>query len=89
MQVQTVGFGPAVIAMRTATGPTGPWSSSDTLYRPREFDEPEVAIYQGKAHPHLTGADLVLTYSTSSFEFQNIVEDTTLYYPRFVRLFVE
>jgi len=27
-----------------------------------------IKIYQGKAHPHLIGADLILTDSTNSFE---------------------
>jgi hypothetical protein len=43
-------------------------------------------IYQGKAHPYLTGADLILSYSTNSLDFQNLIDDDAIYYPRFVRL---
>jgi hypothetical protein len=43
-------------------------------------------IYAAKAHPELTGSDLVLTYATNSFDFGRHLSDSLLYYPRFVRL---
>jgi hypothetical protein len=86
LQVQSVGFGQAVLSLRSATRLTGPWSSGVTVYRPPELDKPRIMIYQGKAHPYLTGADLILSYSTNSFDFQNLIDDTAIYYPRFVRL---
>jgi len=84
--VQTVGFGPAVLALRKAPELTGPWTEPEIIYRPPEFSRPNIMIYAGKAHPQLKGADLVLTYTTNSsdlFEFS----DSLIYYPRFVRLF--
>ncbi len=86
LQVQSVGFGPAVLTMRSAAFLTGPWGGADTLYRPPEFDRAGIMIYQGKAHPQLSGADIVLTYSTNHFHFQSQIEDSMIYYPRFVRL---
>ncbi len=86
LQVQTVGFGSAAVTLRSAAKLTGPWSEPDTLYRPPELSKPGILIYAGKAHPHLRGADLVLTYATNSFDFQELVRDTTIYYPRFVRV---
>lgn len=87
LQIQCMGFGPADITMREAGRLVGPWSDPKKLYHPPEFDKPRIMIYQGKAHPGLTGADLVLTYSTNSFDFQNLINDGEIYYPRFVRLF--
>jgi hypothetical protein len=84
--VQTVGFGSADLAIRFATELTGPWSSARTFYRPPENDRPNIMIYSAKAHPHFVGADLVLTYSTNTFKFQEHLTDSSIYYPRFVRL---
>lgn len=86
LQVQTMGFGPAVLVLRSAEDLTGPWSEPDTLYTPPESSRPNVMIYAGKAHPQLHGADLVLTYATNSFEVSELFSDTLIYYPRFVRL---
>ena len=43
-------------------------------------------IYSAKAHPQLTGADLVLTYATNTFQFAEHLTDGSIYYPHFVRL---
>jgi hypothetical protein len=43
-------------------------------------------IYSAKAHPELAGADLVLTYSTNTFQFSEHLTDSLIYYPRFLRL---
>ncbi len=84
--VQTQGFGPADVMMRAAPTLTGPWSEPRLIYRPPEYYRPNVMIYSVKAHSELTGADLVLTYSTNSFQFAEQLRDSLIYYPRFVRL---
>ncbi len=84
--VQTAGFGPADVMMRAAPLLTGPWSSLRMVYRPPEYYRPNVMIYAGKAHPQLTGADMILTYATNSFQFAEHGIDSLIYYPRFVRL---
>jgi hypothetical protein len=43
-------------------------------------------IYQGKAHPELEGAELVVTYGTNSFEFGDHLTQAWLHTPRFVRV---
>jgi len=86
LAVQTQGFGPADVMMRAAPALTGPWTQRQMLYRPPEYRRPNVMIYAGKAHPQLTGADLVLTYATNTFEFAEHLTDERIYYPRFVRL---
>jgi hypothetical protein len=84
--IQTMGFGPADIALRSAPALTGPWTAPRLLYRPSEYFRPNVMIYAAKAHPHLTGADLPLTYANNSFKFADHLRDESTYYPRFVRL---
>jgi hypothetical protein len=86
LEVHTVGFGPADVAMRAAPILTGPWSEPRMLYRPPEYYRPNVMIYSSKMHPQLVGADLALTYATNTFEFTEHLTDSVIYYPRFVRL---
>jgi len=86
LEVQSSGFGAADVAMRAAPALTGPWSAPRMIYRPPEYYRPNVMIYAGKAHPELSGADLVLTYATNSFEFGEVLTDSLSYYPRFIRL---
>jgi hypothetical protein len=86
ISVQTMGFGAADIMMRAAPSFTGPWSDLQMVYRPSEFYRPNIMIYAGKAHPELTGADLVLTYATNTFLFGEQLTDSLIYFPRFVRL---
>ena len=85
-EFQTVGFGPASIVRRTAPDLTGPWSAPDTVFTPPQAQFPRISIYQGKAHPYLEGADLVVTYNTNSFDFGDHLTQSWLYYPRFVKL---
>lgn len=86
VEYQTVGFGAAVIVRREASELTGPWSSPDTVFVPPQGQFSRIMLYQGKAHPHLAGADVVVTYCTNSFDFGDHVTEPWVYYPRFVRL---
>jgi hypothetical protein len=84
LSIQTVGFGACDVMMRTAPSLTGPWSALQLVYQPSEKSKPGVFIYAAKAHPEITGADLILTYNTNAPE-QTLIQDTTIYYPRLVR----
>ena len=84
--VQSVDFGASNIYCRTAKFFTGPWTDPVNIFEPPEKSKPNIMIYAAKAHPQLIGADVVLTYATNSFEFSDLASDTTIYYPRFVRL---
>jgi len=86
LSIQTAGFGSADVMIRAAPAFVGPWSSPRMLYRPSEYYRPNAMIYAAKAHPELTGADLVLTYATNTFKFGEHLTDSLIYYPRFVRL---
>jgi hypothetical protein len=86
LELQTNGFGAADVVIRSAPALTGPWTPQRLLYRPSEYYQPDIMIYAAKAHPQLSGADLVLTYATNSFRFEQSVGDSLIYYPRFLRL---
>jgi hypothetical protein len=85
LEIQTVGFGQADLGFRRAVSPVGPWTPVERFYRPEECGTSATLIYAAKAHPHMTGADLVLTYATNTLPFSRLVRRTDLYYPRFLR----
>jgi len=84
--VHTKGFGQAVVTMRASPTLTGPWSAPHILYQPPEHHQPNVMVYAGKAHPQLSGADLVVTYATNTGKFSEHLTNPLSYYPHFVRL---
>jgi hypothetical protein len=86
IEVQTVGFGAATLDVRSAPSFAGPWGSLSIVYTPPESYLPEVLVYAGKGHPELTGAELVATYAANSTSFATLIGDTSLYYPKFVRI---
>ena len=83
---QTLGFGPAVVVRRFASELPGPWSAPDTVFTPPQGQFPNILVYQGKAHAHLEGGALVVTYCTNSIDFADHLTQSWLYFPRFVRL---
>lgn len=86
VHVHSLGFGATTLAIATAPLLIGPWSQPVEVFRPPESSRAGAFVYAGKAHPELSGADLVATYAANSFDFEELVRDTSLYYPRFVRV---
>lgn len=88
LMVQTHGFGASVLAVSTASTLIGLWSGLQQFYRPPEADRDDIMIYSGKMHPMLTnsGSDFVASYCTNSKDFNRLVQDTSLYYPRILKV---
>ena len=78
----------ARIVGRFADAPQGPWSEPVLLYTSPEMKaDRKLFSYAGKAHPQLSGEnELVVSYCVNSFDFARVVNDPTLYWPRFVRV---
>jgi hypothetical protein len=74
------------LTVRVAPRLEGPWGEPRVVYTPPESGEPGRFLYAGKAHPHLRGADLWLTYVVNDHTPDRMVADESIYYPRFVRL---
>jgi hypothetical protein len=89
LEVQTIGFGPADLGFRVADTPTGEWTPIERFCRPQEYAMARILIYAAKAHPELTGAELVLTYATNTYPYARLVRRDDLYYPRFLRVRVK
>jgi hypothetical protein len=64
--VQLLGQGSSDLALRAAPQLVGSWSDPQMIYRPSESYRPGVSVFSARAHPELAGADLVLSYDTSS-----------------------
>lgn len=86
IEINSQGFGASTVVARSATNLEGHWSEPREIYRPAESNRPDAFVYAGKSHPELTGADVVVTYVANSSSFATLVRDTSIYYPRFVRL---
>ena len=86
VEVQSRGFGDTTIAVRLSPAVEGPFTAMRDAFHPPESTFPGVFVYAGKAHPELLGADLVATYAANAWDFARLVDDMSLYYPRFVRL---
>lgn len=79
------GFGSTNIVRRIADSPEGPWSKPEIVTRPEESERGDVLVYSAKAHPYLTGGEIIITYSSNSLDFDVLVEDVSIYFPRFLR----
>lgn len=86
LMVQTSGFGATKLSVRSAPEPWGPWTEPRDIARPPESFAKDAFVYAGKAHPELSGADLVATYVPSSNDGSPVDPEEQLYYPRFLRL---
>ena len=87
--VRSEGFGATTIVVSFAPSIEGPWSKPHFVFRPPESRGPDAFVYAAKGHPELTGADLIVTYATNTLSpdpLPTLIRETSLYYPRFVRL---
>lgn len=91
LAIEATGFGAADLNTRYADVLTGPWSKLEFVHAPALKAREGTLIYQGKAHPELRceGVDLVVTYCSNDLDFQRLVRDDEIYFPRFVKLMRE
>lgn len=87
VHVRSEGFGATTIVVSEAAAIEGPWSEPKVAFRPPESDRADTLVYAAKAHPELDAQGaLAVTYATNTTDFGALLRDTTIYYPRFVRL---
>ena len=86
IEVQTDGFGGANLATRDALLLEGAWSPLETLFRPLESNNPNTLVYSAKAHPELSGGATAITYCTNNTDWNALLNDPNIYFPRFVKL---
>lgn len=88
VHVRSDGFGASSIVESYADRPEGPWSTPKKVFRPPESDRANILVYAAKGHPELAaGGALAITYASNTLgDFAALVKDSSLYYPRFVRV---
>ena len=88
VHVRSDGFGATTIVVSYSDRVEGPWSTPQVVFRPPESDRSKILVYAAKGHPELAaGGALAIAYATNTLDdFAKLVNDTSLYYPRFVRL---
>ncbi len=77
------------IKIRFAESPIGPWSQPHPLYDSPERAWEGVFCYAGKAHPHLSKNELILTYASNTWKSEQVLRDARLYWPHFARVPME
>jgi hypothetical protein len=89
--VYTEGGMSARILARSALMPWGPWSAPRLVYEcPETGWDKKIFCYCAKAHPALAGpAELVISYSSNSFDFWQVAADARIYWPHFVRAAIQ
>lgn len=82
VQVQTYGFGAASLGIRLANHPQGPWSAPRMLYEPALKGIRQPFVYAAKAHPEQRGDGLCITYNVNSFDFSEVLQNQSIYFPK-------
>jgi len=79
------------IVMRTADAPEGPWGPPTILYHcPEMRISKAVFCYAAKAHPELSANnELLISYASNSQALSEVLNDSRLYCPRFIRVTFE
>lgn len=85
---QFEGFPVTPIGVRTAPALIGPWSPVKPFLSADELmpSSPGLMLYAAKAHPEQKCAGLALTYASNTHKLEQLLDSSSIYYPRFVRL---
>ena len=85
IQIQTYGFGKSSIGYRLAEQLQGPWSDSVIFYTPKLNHDKEFN-YTANAHPELKSTGILITYNINNFDFEQLVKDESIYFPKLIML---
>lgn len=86
IQIQSFGFGEGKIGMRMADSLNGNWTEPILFYTPQYPGVKKPFMYSAKSHPEITGDGIYITYNVNSFDFGELIENQSIYFPRFVRV---
>lgn len=89
IQVQTHGFGSEVtIGYRLADRLTGPWSDPVFFFTPQVQANTQF-VYTANAHPELHSDGLLITYNVNDLEFDNLLRNESIYFPKIITVSLE
>ena len=82
-------FSPEINAW-TACSPHGPWRRPQTIYETPESDPEDHFTYNAHGHPELSGdGELLISYNVNTFDFDELMDNPTIYRPKFISLELE
>ncbi|MCD4785933.1 MAG: DUF4185 domain-containing protein [Candidatus Eremiobacteraeota bacterium] len=77
------------IVMSSSENPYGPWDNPERIYKCPEADNKKgIFCYAAKAHPQLLHLknELIVTYITNTYDFKQLENDASLYWPIFIKI---
>ncbi|RJP73409.1 MAG: DUF4185 domain-containing protein [Ignavibacteriales bacterium] len=76
------------VALLEGESPLGPFGITQTIYNcPEVLIDPDIFIYNAKAHPNLSGKEkLLISYNVNSYSFTDHFVNADIYRPRFIYL---
>lgn len=84
IQIQSFGFGEGKIGIRMSDSLKGKWTEPFMIYTPDYQGINKPFMYSAKAHPELSGDGIYITYNINSFDFGELIENQTIYFPKFI-----
>ena len=84
IQIQSFGFGEGKIGIRMSDSLQGRWTEPYMFYTPEYPGVKKPFMYAAKAHPELQGDGIYITYNVNSFDFGELIENQTIYFPKFI-----
>ncbi|MBZ5856600.1 DUF4185 domain-containing protein [Flavihumibacter profundi] len=86
IQVQSFGFGEASLGLRMADSLGGKWTEPYLFYQPKYPGIKQPFMYAAKAHPEQKGDGLCITYNVNSFDFNEVLSNQSIYFPKTLRI---
>lgn len=85
---ECIPFPSKAISLYSGSSPWGPFDVKLCSYEVDEIDPASKHFtYSGKNHPHLQGdSDIVISYIINSFTFWDLWSQSTIYFPRFLKV---
>ncbi len=79
------------VAVRFGESPTGPFDFYQFIYDCPEVEiDPDVFVYNAKAHPHLSQtSSMLISYNVNTYDFWDHFSNADIYRPRFIELPLE
>jgi len=86
IQFQSFGFGETEIGIRMADSLQGPWTAPYIICKPTYPGVKQPFMYSVKAHPELDADGIYITYNVNSFDFTELADNQSIYFPAFLQL---
>lgn len=79
------------VGIRVGDSPVGPFDPYYMIYQCPEVElDPDIFVYNAKAHPHLSPQDrLLISYNVNTFDFWDHFSNADIYRPRFIYLHLD